>query len=154
MSTRLRNSLARQPNWSTISHYLTTFRTTMGRETMFRGIRQLRPAEYLDWNVHTGQVQIARYWDFPKQKQSDITFSEAADELESLLTDATTSRLVSDVPVGMFLSGGVDSSVIVVSSAASEVNTRHASEDAHPPTRDEKMPHTWLPLRPLKKWLC
>ena len=34
----------RQPNWSTISHYLTTFRTTMGRETMFRGVRQLRPA--------------------------------------------------------------------------------------------------------------
>ena len=112
--------IVKQPNWSTISHYLTTFRTTMGRETMFRGVRQLRPAEYLDWNVHTGQLQIARYWDFPKQKQSDITFAEAADELESLLTNATTSRLVSDVPVGMFLSGGVDSSVL-----ASQVSQSH-----------------------------
>lgn len=112
--------VVRQPNWSTVSHYLTTFRTTMGRETMFRGVRQLRPAEYLDWNLHTGQLQIARYWDFPKQRTSDITFDEAASELESLLADATQSRLVSDVPVGMFLSGGVDSSVL-----ASQVSQSH-----------------------------
>jgi asparagine synthase (glutamine-hydrolysing) len=104
--------IVRQPNWSTISHYLTTFRTTMGRETMFRGINQLRPAEYLDWNLHTGQLQIARYWNFPTRATVDITFDEAADELESLLVDSTQSRLVSDVPVGMFLSGGVDSSML------------------------------------------
>ena len=114
--------IVRQPNWSTISHYLTTFRTTMGRETMFRGVRQLRPAEYLDWNVHTGQLQIARYWDFPEQTTNDITFDEAANELDSLLVDATQSRLVSDVPVGMFLSGGVDSSVL-----ASQVSQSHES---------------------------
>jgi len=114
--------IVKQPNWSTISHYLTTFRTTIGRETMFRGVRQLRPAEYLDWNVHTGQLQIARYWDFPTQTKSDITFDEAANELESLLVDATQSRLVSDVPVGMFLSGGVDSSVL-----ASQVSQSHDS---------------------------
>jgi asparagine synthase (glutamine-hydrolysing) len=114
--------IVKQPNWSTISHYLTTFRTTMGRETMFRGVRQLRPAEYLDWNLHTGQLQMSRYWDFPTQTKSDITFDEAANELESLLVDATQSRLVSDVPIGMFLSGGVDSSVL-----ASQVSQSHDS---------------------------
>lgn len=114
--------IVRQPNWSTISHYLTTFRTTMGRETMFRGINQLRPAEYLDWNLHTGQLQIARYWNFPTRTTVDITFDEAADELESLLVDSTQSRLVSDVPVGMFLSGGVDSSML-----ASYVSQSHGS---------------------------
>ena len=115
--------VVRQPNWSTISHYLTTFRTTMGRETMFRGVRQLRPAEYLDWNLHTGQLQISRYWDFPTMTKADITFDEAANELESLLVDATQGRLVSDVPVGMFLSGGVDSSVL-----ASHVSESHDSQ--------------------------
>ncbi|NQV22820.1 MAG: asparagine synthase (glutamine-hydrolyzing) [Rhodopirellula sp.] len=114
--------IERQPNWSTISHYLTTFRTTMGRETMFRGIQQLRPAEYLDWNLHTGQLQIERYWNFPAQSVTDITFDEAANELESLLVDSTERRLVSDVPVGMFLSGGVDSSTL-----ASYVSQSHGS---------------------------
>ena len=114
--------IVRQPNWSTISHYLTTFRTTMGRETMFRGVSQLRPAEYLDWNLHTGQLQIASYWDFPTKTIADITFDEAANELESLIVDATKSRLVSDVPVGMFLSGGVDSSIL-----ASYVSESHDS---------------------------
>jgi asparagine synthase (glutamine-hydrolysing) len=112
----------RQPNWSTISHYLTTFRTTMGRETMFRGVRQLRPAECLEWNLHTGDLQIARYWNFPTKTTADITFDEAANELESLLADSTQSRLVSDVPVGMFLSGGVDSSML-----ASFVSQSHDS---------------------------
>jgi asparagine synthase (glutamine-hydrolysing) len=114
--------IVRQPNWSTISHYLTTFRTTMGRETMFRGVRQLRPAEYLDWNLHTGQLQIARYWDFSTKTTTDITFDEAANELDSLLVDSTQSRLVSDVPVGMLLSGGVDSSLL-----ASYVSQSHES---------------------------
>ncbi|MDG2360121.1 MAG: asparagine synthase (glutamine-hydrolyzing) [Planctomycetaceae bacterium] len=114
--------IVRQPNWSTISHYLTTFRTTMGRETMFRGVSQLRPAEYLDWNLHTGQLQIASYWDFPTKTIADITSDEAANELESLIVDATKSRLVSDVPVGMFLSGGVDSSIL-----ASYVSESHDS---------------------------
>lgn len=104
--------MARQPNWSAVSHYLSTFRTTLGRETMIRGVRQLRPAEYLDWNLHTSQLAINRYWDFPVQANSDITFEEATTELESLVTDSTESRLVSDVPVGMFLSGGVDSSML------------------------------------------
>ena len=114
--------IARQPNWPVISHYLTTFRTTMGRETLLRGIQQLRPAEYLDWNLHTDQLQIVRYWDFPSQSMSDITFSEAPCELESLLADSTQCRLVSDVPVGMFLSGGVDSSML-----ASYVSQSHDS---------------------------
>ena len=114
--------IVRQPNWPVISHYLTTFRTTMGRETLLRGVHQLRPAEYLDWNLQTDQLQIVRYWNFPTQSSSDITFDEATSELEALLADSTQRRLVSDVPVGMFLSGGVDSSML-----ASYVSQSHGS---------------------------
>lgn len=114
--------VARQPNWSTVSHYLSTFRTTLGRETMFRGVQQLRPAEYLEWNLDTDELAIDRYWEFPSEASTDMTFDEASNELESLVADATESRLVSDVPVGMFLSGGVDSSVL-----ASYVSRSHGS---------------------------
>lgn len=104
--------MTRQPNWSTVSHYLSTFRTTLGRDTMFRGVQQLRPAEYLDWNLATDELTIERYWDFPAESNVDMTYEEATSELESLVIDATACRLVSDVPVGMFLSGGVDSSLL------------------------------------------
>lgn len=104
--------ISRTPNWSVISHYLTTFRTTMGRDTLLHGIQQLRPAEYLDWNLRSGELQIVPYWNFPAQSVQDVTFDEATSELESLLIESTQQRLVSDVPVGMFLSGGVDSSML------------------------------------------
>ncbi|MDA1163177.1 MAG: asparagine synthase (glutamine-hydrolyzing) [Planctomycetota bacterium] len=115
--------ITRQPNWSVVSHYLSTFRTTLGRDTLIRGIRQLRPAECLDWNLQTGQLSVDPYWDFPTPSASDMTFDEAANELDSLLADSTRSRLVSDVPVGMFLSGGVDSSIL-----AANVSNAHGSQ--------------------------
>jgi asparagine synthase (glutamine-hydrolysing) len=113
--------ISRDPDWSAMSHYLSTFRTTLGHQTMFRGIRQLRPAEVLSWELRTDQVRIDRYWDFPQEEQNsfDIDIESAADRFEALLQDATRSRLVSDVPIGMFLSGGVDSSLLATAVAES-----------------------------------
>lgn len=105
-------SIRREPNWAVVSHYLTTFRLTLGRDTMFQGIQQLRPAEVLTWDLRRDELTIERYWDFPRTICHDATFNEASGELESLLNEATIGRLVSDAPVGMFLSGGVDSSTL------------------------------------------
>lgn len=102
-------SASKRPNWPIVSHYLTTFRITLGRETMFQGIWQLLPGEVLDWR--DGSVQINRYWDYPQQRD-EVTFTEATERVRSGLQNAVESRLVSDVPVGMFLSGGVDSNTI------------------------------------------
>lgn len=115
--------IRKEPDWQTISHYLTTFRLTLGQQTLFRGIQQLRPAEYLSWDLRRDRVLIERYWDFPKSPIADISFAEATDQFEDLLSDATHRRLVSDVPVGMFLSGGVDSNTL-----ASVVSERHCGE--------------------------
>lgn len=133
--------MSRQPNWRAVSHYLTTFRTTLGSETMFAGIQQLRPAECLEWNLRSGQVQIHKYWNFPSATEHDRTFEEATDELEGLLTESTQSRLISDVPVGMFLSGGVDSSMLasIVSGSGSRqlLGSCGGGEfDEHPQTQD------------------
>lgn len=100
----------RRPNFAAISHYLTTFRLTLHRDTLFEGIQQLRPAETLTWR--RGKISIETYWDYPTEEDHTLSYTDSAELLRSELNEAVRSRLVSDVPVGMFLSGGVDSSTL------------------------------------------
>ena len=100
----------KRPNLGAISHYLTTFRLTLGRETVYEGIGQLLPGELLHWK--SGTVQIEKYWDYPRDEDDTLSYDDAVQRLDESLSDAVTLRLVSDVPVGMFLSGGVDSNTI------------------------------------------
>ncbi len=85
--------------------------------TIFHGVRKLPQGHYLAYNARTGAGTIHRYWQIDDYyRQSDAStpgFAGACDELEVLLRDAVRSRLVSDVPIGAFLSGGIDSSLIV-----------------------------------------
>ena len=100
----------KEPNFSVLSHYLTTFRLTLGRETVFRGIWQLQPGETLRWRA--GQVEVKKYWDYPTGEDDSPDYSSAARDLHESLQEAVAARLASDVPVGMFMSGGVDSNTI------------------------------------------
>jgi asparagine synthase (glutamine-hydrolysing) len=79
--------------------------------TMFQGIRKLPPAHYLLWE--RGQLQIKRYWDVQFAPAECYTEASAAEEIRELLEDSVRRRLISDVPLGAFLSGGIDSSAIV-----------------------------------------
>jgi asparagine synthase (glutamine-hydrolysing) len=79
--------------------------------TIFKAIRKLRPAHYL--LAEKGQIKIERYWDIPYGQKRQVSQGEAVEELRGLMTDAVRRRLVSDVPLGAFLSGGLDSSAIV-----------------------------------------
>ncbi|MDB4349694.1 asparagine synthase (glutamine-hydrolyzing), partial [Omnitrophica bacterium] len=79
--------------------------------TMFKGIRQLMPAHYL---VHDGKdIKIKRYWRLSYGNKTPLSLPECEEKLYGLLTEATRMRLISDVPLGALLSGGVDSSCIV-----------------------------------------
>lgn len=115
----------RRPDWTAVNHYLATTRTTMGRRTLFEDVFQLQPAEMLRWNARSGELQIQQYWKFPSQRNLDASFEEAADAFETQLVHTTRSHLISDVPTGVFLSGGVDSSLIA--SAVSEVGSGDAA---------------------------
>ncbi len=89
--------------------------------TMFRGVKKLPPASILTWQG--GCVSIQRYWDLidvPTLDAAPPTEVEAAAELRARIDHVTKLRLMSDVPVGAFLSGGIDSTMITASMLAAE----------------------------------
>lgn len=77
--------------------------------SMFAGISKLPPAHFM--LVENGQTHIERYW-LPETKVQDISEAEACEKLISLLSKSIEGRLISEVPLGVFLSGGIDSSAI------------------------------------------
>ena len=89
------------------------FKYSPASETLFKNIQRLPPAHFAEYDLHHHTFQIKRYWQ-PEQKAKyeGITYPEAQVEIKSLLQDATEKRLIADVPVGTFLSGGLDSSII------------------------------------------
>ena len=81
--------------------------------TLFRGIRKLMPGHTLLLDANTGRIDIQRYWDVPETaKWEQRTDEEWIRECRERLEETVRMRLMSDVPLGMFLSGGVDSSAI------------------------------------------
>lgn len=93
------------------------YRYVPGAETLFRGIELLPAGTCLTVSEEHGPEDIRRYWDYDFAPADDPSLirdpAEAAARLEELLTDSTRLRMIADVPFGAFLSGGLDSSVIV-----------------------------------------
>jgi asparagine synthase (glutamine-hydrolysing) len=90
-----------------------TFWTTLSPRTVFEDILELPPGHYL--RFENGQAELKKYWEPPVVGSDGVfrgSMEEAGEVLESLLTDAVKLRLRADVPVGSYLSGGLDSSVI------------------------------------------
>jgi len=87
-----------------------------GQECILRGYNKLSPAHALEYDLRAGTVQRWRYWQVPELDASATAgrCDEVAllDELEALLEDAVRRQLEADVPVGVLLSGGVDSSLV------------------------------------------
>lgn len=81
-------------------------------QTIYEHTRKLPPGHFAVFSPEG--MQVRNYWDVDwKHEQKDITVTEASSQLDELLTDSIRLRLRSDVPLGAFLSGGVDSSLIV-----------------------------------------
>ena len=107
-------------NYAVLSDYLANHAPS-GEETLFLGVKRLLPGHVLTWR--DGAVSIRRYWDvdFSKDEvvQDDETYIKQWSEL---FRESVRLRLMADVPLGMFLSGGIDSSAIaaVMSGMVSE----------------------------------
>jgi asparagine synthase (glutamine-hydrolysing) len=79
--------------------------------TAYRAIRKLEPGHWLRWR--NGNVETKRYWQPDFTKKIDISEEEAGERTIEILRDAVRVRLMSEVPLGAFLSGGIDSSAVV-----------------------------------------
>src|SRR5262249_5743076 len=80
--------------------------------SLFAGIRKVPPAHRLTYDAASGRVEVAPFWALERRDVRDDP-----EELRARLDEAATSHLVSDVPVGAFLSGGLDSSTVVARAA-------------------------------------
>jgi asparagine synthase (glutamine-hydrolysing) len=105
-------ALVRKPgvNLSRLDFYI-SLGYVPGDETLFAGIRKLLPGHTLTWK--NGGMLIACYWDLADIQPLRISFDEAKVRFEEMLIDCVRMRLMSDVPLGAFLSGGLDSSAVV-----------------------------------------
>ena len=86
-------------------------------KSIYQQVTKLEPAHYLLWKVGQKAPQITRYWHIEKWNDRQISEKQAIEELRELTSDAVQLRMNSDVPYGAFLSGGVDSSIVVASMA-------------------------------------
>src|SRR5208283_4128986 len=94
-----------------LGNFLTYFYIP-GEKTLFKDIYKLRPGHYL--TVRDGQLQVTQYWDLHFDgPQRAITVEKTLSELDELLRDAVREHMISDVPVGVLLSGGVDSTAML-----------------------------------------
>lgn len=96
-----------------------TFQNVLTDATLFDGVRLLPPGCTLTLEVRDGaEPKLERYWDYPfPAEAAELASEEAADQLYELFIDAVTRQLVSDVPVGSYLSGGMDSGSITAIAA-------------------------------------
>jgi asparagine synthase (glutamine-hydrolysing) len=100
------------PDYEAIYHYL-TFGYVIPPKTGFIGINKLEPGNYLTLDIKKGKIKKECYWMPNFTPKLDLTEQEWKEKILDELSTATRLRLISDVPIGAFLSGGVDSSAIV-----------------------------------------
>jgi asparagine synthase (glutamine-hydrolysing) len=80
--------------------------------TIYQDVHKLPAAHYLTWTKETG-VRTKRYWDLRYEPKESLGYPEAQERLRARMNEAVKLRMISDVPLGAFLSGGIDSSVVV-----------------------------------------
>ena len=111
----------RRVDWQAIYDYFSFLFVPCPR-TAFEGIAQLPPGHQLSFDLDSGQISITPYWRPHASTDIGSSAAEQREQLRTLLDEVVRMQLVSDVPLGVFLSGGVDSGVLTA------LASRHASE--------------------------
>jgi asparagine synthase (glutamine-hydrolysing) len=103
-------NVARRVDHEALHHYL-TYQYVPHPRTMFAGIRKLPPGHWL--RLTNGKLEVREYWRVPQPEPARKGFEEWCSELREVMEECVRLRLVSDVPLGAFLSGGIDSAITV-----------------------------------------
>lgn len=102
----------KEPDYIAIHHYL-TLQYVPAPLTGFKDIKKLEPAHYLFIDLKTKKIEKERYWKLDYSKKLDLTEEEWKKRIMEKLEESVRLRMISDVPLGAFLSGGIDSSAVV-----------------------------------------
>jgi asparagine synthase (glutamine-hydrolysing) len=108
--------VGRTVNWQALSH-LFTFLATPASQSIIDGVKKLEPAR-LAVAERGSSLRIERYWDVDFEPDEISTEGELIEQLREVLADAVAAHEIADVPVGAFLSGGIDSSAVVATMAS------------------------------------
>jgi asparagine synthase (glutamine-hydrolysing) len=111
-----RPEVERALDWEAVGH-LFTFLATPSATSIVSGIQKLEPARIAVATKHR-PLQIERYWDVQFEPDENATEGELVERLRALLAESVSLHRLSDVPIGAFLSGGIDSSAVVATLAA------------------------------------
>jgi len=103
--------VSREVDREAIHHYL-TFMCVPAPLTAYRDIRKLEPGHSLRY-TRAGEIKLERYWQLDFSQKTKMSEEEAGERAVEILREAVRVRLMSEVPLGAFLSGGVDSSAVV-----------------------------------------
>jgi len=97
-------------NYEALADYAAN-RYTSGEETLFRGVKRLLPGHTLTWR--DGEIEVVRYWNLSfKKPEEPLSEAQYVERFGELFRECVKSHLMADAPLGMFLSGGIDSSAI------------------------------------------
>lgn len=104
---------------------LFTYRYTIAPDTILKHIFKLNPSHYLKFNLKTNQISIKRYFTLNINNKQPYSLKNIPSELFELINDSVRLRMIADVPVCCFLSGGIDSSIItgLATKYNSKINT-------------------------------
>ena len=108
-----------------ISHYFTTCRITFGEKTLLKNVANALPGTQMYFSLSSGELKKSRYWQRPvvaAEDKESCTSEELLGQTKALMKDAVSDRLMSDVPLGCFLSGGLDSAIVATLASEEKEN--------------------------------
>lgn len=101
-----------------------TYRYVPSPKTLYRDVCKLEPAHYLEYSMDSAHSRAVEYWQLGTQDSEQCSWRDAPDRIAAAVKSSVIEQMMSDVPVGFFLSGGIDSSVVVTAATQAGVNAR------------------------------
>lgn len=89
------------------------YQTVLAPHTIVKDIYQLPPANYLEYDTNSRVINIKRWWTVPPKNKNIVNNIDTLDRIDEAIAESVRRQIVSDVPLGAFLSGGVDSSLMI-----------------------------------------
>lgn len=117
----LLDGFPRQLDYEALRDFL-AFQAVIAPHTFLAHVRQLPPACWLRYQASSGNVTIRQYWDIPRAETCNSSREDLVREFDAILERSVKRQVLSDVPLGAFLSGGIDSSLMVHYMAQSGVH--------------------------------